>query len=187
MVFLKHSFLWRYSYLKFKKFDSPQTNTAQSQIFCQASPLKSIKKMLGYVAIVNIYFWKFLVFFFKGKEKPAKTKLFRLNSSLANTAWSPTPHSVSHFWIFGKLNYWLRAVSANFGFSKNIWNFTKYLYMDPKFPGYGDFGKSKKIVWLCAMLACAESDSAQANTVLSHWFREYLCENKFLRKTILAC
>ena len=37
------------------------------------------------------------------------------------------------------------------------------------------------------MLACAESDSAQANTVRSRIFREYLHENEFLSKTILAC
>ena len=37
------------------------------------------------------------------------------------------------------------------------------------------------------MLACAESDSAQANTAWSRIFREYLRENKFLSKTILAC
>ena len=37
------------------------------------------------------------------------------------------------------------------------------------------------------MLACAESDSAQANTAQSRIFREYLRENEFLSKTILAC
>ena len=37
------------------------------------------------------------------------------------------------------------------------------------------------------MLACAESDSAQANTARSHLFCEYLRENEFLSKTILAC
>ena len=30
-------------------------------------------------------------------------------------------------------------------------------------------------------------DSAQANTARSHLFREYLRENEFLSKTILAC
>ena len=37
------------------------------------------------------------------------------------------------------------------------------------------------------MLSCAESDSAQANTARSRIFREYLCENEFLSKIILAC
>ena len=44
--------------------------------------------------------------------------------------------------------------------------------------------------WLCAGLHCAESDSAQANTARSFaWINlnEYLCENKFLRETILTC
>ena len=35
MVFLKNSFLRRYSNLKLKKFDSAQANTAPSQFFCQ--------------------------------------------------------------------------------------------------------------------------------------------------------
>ena len=48
----------------------------------------------------------------KGKESPAKTKLF-----LAK----------------------LCAVFVTFGFSKNIRNFSKYHHMDWKFPGIGDF------------------------------------------------
>ena len=37
------------------------------------------------------------------------------------------------------------------------------------------------------MLACVESDSAQANTAQSPGFREYMRENEFLSKTIFAC
>ena len=33
---------------------------------------------------------------------------------------------------------------------------------------------------------CSQQNSAQANTARSHIFRKYLCENEFLRKTILA-
>ena len=109
------------------------------------------------------------------------------------------------FWIFGKLNCRLSAMLANFGFSKNIQNFRNIIIwnMDHKFPGNNDFLKIKKVCltphrvshfWICghfnfrlrAVLACAESDSAQAKTVQSHWFREYLRENKFLSKTILT-
>ena len=41
--------------------------------------------------------------------------------------------------------------------------------------------------WLRAVLACAESDSPQANTARSRIFCEFLRENKLLSKTILAC
>ena len=54
-----------------------------------------------------------------------------------------------------------RTVLAKFGFSKNIRNFSKYYQMDPKFHGNGDFRKSKNFALFCAVLACAESDSAQ--------------------------
>ena len=37
------------------------------------------------------------------------------------------------------------------------------------------------------MLACADSDSAQANTVRSRIFCEFLRENDFLGKTVFAC
>ena len=48
--------------------------------------------------------------------------------------------------------------------------------------------------WICrhfncqlrAVLACVESNSTQADTVRSQIFREYLRENEFLSKTILA-
>ena len=59
--------------------------------------------------------------------------------------------------------------------------------MDPKLPGKEDIRKSEKFGWLRAVLACAKSDSAQANTTRSRIFREYLRENEFLSKTILAC
>ena len=39
---------------------------------------------------------------------------------------------------------------------------------------------------LRVVLACAESDSPQATTAQSHRFREYLHENEFLGKNILA-
>ena len=50
------------------------------------------------------YFEIYLVFSL-GKERPEKSKQ-------ANTALSPTPRSVSPFWIFGKFNCRLRAVLA---------------------------------------------------------------------------
>ena len=56
---------------------------------------------------------------FKGKERPEQTKLFPAK---------------------------LRAVLANFGFSKNIRIFSKYHHMDPKFPGNEDIRKSEKFV-----------------------------------------
>ena len=37
------------------------------------------------------------------------------------------------------------------------------------------------------MLACAEYDSAQANTARSRIFCEYIRKNEFLSKTILVC
>ena len=37
------------------------------------------------------------------------------------------------------------------------------------------------------MLACAESDSAQANTAQSRIFREFLRQNEHVSKSILAC
>ena len=37
------------------------------------------------------------------------------------------------------------------------------------------------------MLACAELNSAQANTAGSRIFRQFLRKNEFLSKTILAC
>ena len=46
---------------------------------------------------------------------------------------------------------------------------------------------SLRRVQLRAVLPFAESDSAQANTAQSQIFREYLRENEFLSKTILAC
>ena len=61
--------------------------------------------MLGYIAIVHVYFLKILVFSFK-----ARRGLQRQNCS-----W------------------------------QNIRNFSKYHHMDPKFPGNGDFRKSKKL------------------------------------------
>ena len=51
------------------------------------------------------------------------------------------------------LNCRLRAILANFGYSKNIRNFSKYHQMDPKFAGNGNFRKSKKFVLLRAVLA----------------------------------
>ena len=80
--------------------------------------------MLGYVAIVHICFRYFLVFSLK-----VRRGLQRQNCS------GKTLRSVSHFWIFGKLNCQLRAVLANFLFLKNIQNCSKYHHMDPKFPG----------------------------------------------------
>ena len=71
-------------------------------------------------------------FFIQDQERPAKTKLFLEKLS------------VSHFWIFGNLNCRLCAVIANFVFSKNIHNFSKYHHMNPKFPGNEDFQKYKK-------------------------------------------
>ena len=58
---------------------------------------------------------------------------------------------------------------ATFGFSENIQKISKYHHLDSKLNGNGD------------------SYSAQANTVWSRIFREYLRENKLLSKTILAC
>ena len=46
---------------------------------------------------------------------------------------------------------------------------------------------SLRRVRLRAVLYCVESDSAQANTAQIRIFREYLRENEFLSKTILAC
>ena len=54
MVFLKNSFLQRYSNLKLEKFDSPQANTERSQI-C----LPTFIKLTINVAIVHLYFWMF--------------------------------------------------------------------------------------------------------------------------------
>ena len=42
-------------------------------------------------------------------------------------------------------------------------------------------------VRLRAVLACGESNSAQANTAWSRILREYLRKNEFLSKTLLAC
>ena len=117
--------------------------------------------MLDYVAIVHIYFWKLLVFFIQGKEKPAKTKLFlaKLCSVLVTFGFSEnilsTPPSVSLCGVR------LRAVLANFGFSKIIQTFSKYQHMDPKFPEKWRFSKIKKIVLLHTVLACTESDLVQ--------------------------
>ena len=58
--------------------------------------------MLGYVAKVNLYLLKHLIFSFM-----ARRCLQRKNcswSAQANTAQSPTPRSVRHFWICGKFN-----------------------------------------------------------------------------------
>ena len=65
--------------------------------------------MLDYVATVYIYF------FIQGKERPAKTKLFpakfravlvlacaEVNFAHRYPAWSLTPHSLSHRFLFEK-------------------------------------------------------------------------------------
>ena len=72
-----------------------------------------------------------------------------------------TPRSVSQFLIFGNVIYWLRAVLVNFGLSKNIRNYFKKSAYGPQIPVDGDVQKHKKLVWLRAVLACMEFDSAQ--------------------------
>ena len=83
---------------------------------------------------------------------------------------SPTPRSVSLRQVQ------LRAVLATFGFLENI---LKIQHMEPRFPGNLDFQKSKKFVWLWAVLA----NLGFANISI---FREFLRENELLSKTILA-
>ena len=60
--------------------------------------------MLGYIATVHVYFLKNLIFSFKARRGLQRQNCSWQNSAQANTARSPTPRSVSHFWIFGKLN-----------------------------------------------------------------------------------
>ena len=101
--------------------------------------------MLGYVQIVTLYNKNYILY--QGKGRPAHTKLmppklravldtfgFSKNefadSAHCKPARSPTPRSVSQFWIFEKY--------SNF--------FSKYHHMDPKFPGNKDIRKSDKFV-----------------------------------------
>ena len=115
--------------------------------------------ILGFVAIVHIYFKSFQ-FFHSRQEKAYKDKIVpahtlrgvRLrvvldtfgssenlifDAAQCQSARSSTPRIVS----LGRVR--LHAVLANFGFSKNILHFSKYHHMDPKFPVNGNFGKSK--------------------------------------------
>ena len=105
MVFLKNSFFRRYS-----------------NFLLSYQPFKKLTKKVGPCCNSLCIFLIFLVFSFKARRGLQRQKF----SAQANTARSPTPHSVSHFWIFRKFNCQLRAQLANFGFSKNIRHFLKY-------------------------------------------------------------
>ena len=67
---------------------------------------------------------------FKGKERPAKTKFI--------------PAKLLRRLTLREVR--LRTVYATFGFSENLVVDSQYHHMDPKLPGNGDFGKSKKFV-----------------------------------------
>ena len=69
--------------------------------------------MLSHVEIVQLYFYFIFIILFKVKERPAKTKFIptklrivlacsKSDSEQCYSAWSSTPRSVSHFWIFKK-------------------------------------------------------------------------------------
>ena len=75
MVLLKNSFSWRYLNAKFKKFYSAQCNTARSQFFFKASPLKSYKNVDFGLCSTSMDSFLFYIPF-KDKESPANTKLF---------------------------------------------------------------------------------------------------------------
>ena len=68
--------------------------------------------MLGNDAMVHINFCFFIVFSLKARRGLQRQNCSLQNSAQASTAWSPTPRSVSHFWIFGKFNCRLCAVLA---------------------------------------------------------------------------
>ena len=56
---------------------------------------------------------EFFQFFHSSQGEACKDKIVPMqNFEHANTAGSPTPRSVSHFWIFGKFNCRLRVVLA---------------------------------------------------------------------------
>ena len=75
MVFLKNSFLRRYSNLNFKKFDSAQANTARSRFFLKLA-LSEVNKKVGF-GLYSTSMDLFLFYIpFKGEERPPKTKLF---------------------------------------------------------------------------------------------------------------
>ena len=116
--------------------------------------------MLGYVAIVQIYFFKFYIRN-QGKERPAKTKLLLAKLCVV-------------WYTFGSVvNFICRlcAVLVIFDF----WNI--FEIVDPKSPGNWSFQKSYQIVWLSAVSYCTESDSAQYHTawsltprsIILHW------------------
>ena len=123
--------------------------------------------MLGYVAIVHIYFFLNLIFSFKARRGLQRQNFSLQNSAQCDTAQSPTWRSITL--RRGRL----RAVLDIFEFS-DIW-----------------------ISWLSALWYCAESDSAQcdtarsltrhSNTARSRIFHDFLCENKFFSETILDC
>ena len=75
----------------------------------------------------------------------------------------------------------------NFGFSKNIRIFLKYHQMDPKFPGSGDFWKSKKLVWLRPVLACAESDFAQCKRIFDFQSFQFLTPHSVSLSGVWLC
>ena len=91
--------------------------------------------MLVLVCIVHLWIRFCFTFPLKARRGLQRQNGSRQNSAQANTAWSPTPHSVSHYWIFVKFNCRLRAVLVTLGFWEKIRNFSKYHHMDPKFPG----------------------------------------------------
>ena len=145
MVFLKDSFSRRYSNLKFEKFDSAQANTSRSRNFSTSQPFKKLTKNVGLCCNSSYIYFVLFNILFQSKERPAQTKLlpaklravldtFGFSENLiidyaqCQPAWSPTPRSVSQFWIFRK-------------FSQNI---SKIRHMDPRFPGNGGFRKLKK-------------------------------------------
>ena len=98
------------------RIQSSKNSTPRSAWYCAELKIKMLIKNVGLCCNSTHIILKICNILIEGKVRHAKTKLFpaklwavwycaESDSSQYHTARSPTPHSVRHFWICGKL--WL--------------------------------------------------------------------------------
>ena len=136
--------------------------------------------MLVLVCIVHLWIRFCFTFPLKARRGLNRQNCSLQNSAQDNTVQSRTPRSVSHFWIFGKLNCRLRAVLANLD-SQKIFEFFQNIIIGTQIPWKWRYSK----IW--KNLLTPRSVSLRRVQLHAGNFREYLRKNKFLSKTILAC
>ena len=90
---------------------------------------------------------------------------------MTNTAWSPTLYSAGNNFVFKGLSLpWKK---------KSFKNMCELLQHSPAFFVSFLKGQLGNKIWLCAVLACEDSN-------ISNFKYEYLRENEYLRKNILV-